>query len=123
MRLYAGRTTDLIQDATRNVIARRLETAFIDYFRFRPSPSEVRSWEESLSRLSLILSSAKLTDHGVFLEYQLPQSSKRLDAMITGLDKDKRENAVIVELEQWQDFEPSHPETMAPTSPPAPVPP
>ncbi len=115
MRLYAGRTTDLIQDATRNVIARRIETAFIDYFRYRPSPSEVRSWEESLSRLSLVLSSAKLTDHGVFLEYQLPQSSRRLDAMITGLDKEKKENAVIVELKQWQDCEPSDAEAMVST--------
>ncbi len=115
MRLYARRTTDLIQDATRNVIARRLETAFIDYFRYRPSPSEIRSWEESLSRLSLVLSSAKLTDHGVFLEYQLPQSSRRLDAMITGLDKDKKENAVIVELKQWQDCEPSDAEAMVST--------
>jgi len=105
----------LIQDATRNVIARRLETAFIDYFRYRPSPSEVRSWEESLSRLSLVLSSAKLTDHGVFLEYQLPQSSRRLDAMITGLDKDKKENAVIVELKQWQECEPSDAEAMVST--------
>lgn len=115
MRLYAGRTADLIQDATRNVIARRLETAFVDYFRYRPSPSEVRSWEESLARLSLVLSSAKLTDHGVFLEYQLPQSSRRLDAMITGLDENKKENAVIVELKQWQDCEASDAEAMVST--------
>jgi tripartite-type tricarboxylate transporter receptor subunit TctC len=84
MRLYAGRTTDFIQDATRNYIARRLETAFLQHFHYRPSPSEVRSWEESLTRLGLVISEAKLTDHGIFLEYQLPQSSRRLDVLITG---------------------------------------
>lgn len=115
MRLYAGRTTDLIQDATRNVIARRLEAAFVAYFRHPPSPSEVRSWGESLSRLSLVISNAELTDHGVFLEYQLPQSAKRLDAMITGLDKERKENAVIVELKQWQECEPSDADAMVST--------
>lgn len=102
MRLYAGTTREFVSDATRNAIARRLENAFLSYFRYRPSRAEVRSWEESLSRLSMIVSSAHLDDHGVFLEYQLPQSSRRLDAMLTGLDGDRRENAVIVELKQWQ---------------------
>jgi hypothetical protein len=105
MRLYAGTTREFVADATRNTIARRLENAFLSYFRYRPSPGEVRSWEESLSRLSMIVSSAHLDDHGVFLEYQLPQTSRRLDAMLTGLDDDRRANAVIVELKQWQKTE------------------
>jgi uncharacterized protein len=103
MRLYAGRTRDFVHDATRNNIARRLETAFVDHFRYRPSPAEIRSWEESLLRLSLVVTSAQLNDHGIFLEYQLPLTSRRLDAMLTGLDREKHENAVIVELKQWQD--------------------
>src|SRR3972149_262928 len=97
MRLYAGRTTDFVQDATRNNIARRLESAFVEHFRYRPSPAEVRSWEESLARLGLVVNSAKLTDHGIFLEYQLPQNSRRIDAVITGLANEQRENAGHVE--------------------------
>ena len=115
MRLYAGTTRDFVADATRNNIARRLESAFVEHFRHRPSPAEVRSWEESLARLGLVVSSAKLTDHGIFLEYQLPQNSRRIDALITGVDKDKRENAVIVELKQWQKSEPSDAEAMVTT--------
>lgn len=115
MRLYAGTTRDFVADATRNNIARRLESAFVEHFRHRPSPAEVRSWEESLARLGLVVSSAKLTDHGIFLEYQLPQNSRRIDALITGVDKDKRENAVIVELKQWQTSETSDAEAMVTT--------
>ena len=115
MRLYAGTTSDFVADATRNNIARRLESAFVDHFRHRPSAAEVRSWEESLARLGLVVSSAKLTDHGMFLEYQLPQNSRRIDALITGVDKDKRENAVIVELKQWQKSEASDAEAMVTT--------
>ena len=36
MRLYAGTTMDFVADATRNNIARRLESAFVEHFRYRP---------------------------------------------------------------------------------------
>src|SRR5258706_1815458 len=39
---------------------------------------------------------------GVLLEYQLPLTSRRLDCMITGRNGQDRENAVIVELKQWE---------------------
>src|SRR5262249_30999625 len=42
------------------------------------------------------------TSHGVLLEYQLPLSSKRLDCMVCGKDTGHRQNAVIVELKQWE---------------------
>ncbi len=63
----------------------------------------------------MIVSSAHLDDHGVFLEYQLPQTSRRLDAMLTGLDGDRHENAVIVELKQWQKTEECDAEGMVST--------
>lgn len=42
-------------------------------------------------------------DCGVLIEYNLPQSSMRLDFMITGKDKFLNSNAVIVELKQWEE--------------------
>ncbi len=45
---------------------------------------------------------ASLLDHGVMLEYQLPLSSKRLDCIICGRDAAKIDNAVIIELKQWE---------------------
>jgi hypothetical protein len=40
-------------------------------------------------------------DAGVAIEYQLPQSSKRIDFVITGEDSPARTKVVIVELKQW----------------------
>lgn len=60
MRLYAGTTEDFVLNATRNRIARQLESAFVAHYRYRPSPGEVRSWEESLARLGLVVSGARL---------------------------------------------------------------
>ncbi len=48
-----------------------------------------------------VFEEANLIDHGVILEYQLPLTSKRLDCLITGRDKNNVDNAVIIELKQW----------------------
>lgn len=45
---------------------------------------------------------SELNDHGVILEYQLPMTSKRLDCMICGTNESGQDNAVIVELKQWE---------------------
>lgn len=102
MRLYSGTSAQFIQDSTRNQIADKLKDAFFEYFRYNPSLNEVNSWRHSLLAVSSVFSEAKLLDHGVLLEYQLPLSSKRLDCMITGKDKTGSDNAVIIELKQWE---------------------
>lgn len=107
MHLYSGVTTDFVADDTRNRIAEKLKTAFFDYFRFNPSPSEVRSWQNSLRAMSDVVQVASLEDHGIVVELQLPLTSKRLDCMLTGHDEGDRPQAVVVELKQWEHVEPS----------------
>jgi hypothetical protein len=93
--------------ATLNTIAETLRQAFFDHLGYNPSESEQRSWCNSLRALATAVQRGGFTDQGMFLEYLLPLSSRRLDAMITGLDHEGRPNAVIVELKQWSDCEPS----------------
>ncbi len=102
-----------VEHAKQNEIADRLRTAFFDYYGWNPPESEVRSWRNSLRALSNAIELGGLLDHGLLLEYQLPLTSKRLDAMITGHDHDGRPAAVIVELKQWSDdVQPSRVEDM-----------
>jgi len=102
MRLYAGTSQQFIEDTFQNQIAEKLRLAFFDYFRYQPSQGEVGSWRNSLRALSQVFQYANLLDHGVILEYQLPLSSLRLDCMICGRDGASTDNAVIVELKQWE---------------------
>src|SRR3989338_5612827 len=102
MRLYSGSSKQFIQDTVQNQIAEKLRLSFFNYFRFYPSPSEINSWRNSLRAVKDIFEMADLYDHGVILEYQLPLSSKRLDCLICGHDRKKNENAVIIELKQWE---------------------
>jgi uncharacterized protein len=105
MQLYAGHSTRFIEDTVQNQIAGKLKQSFFDHYRFNASDSEVRSWHNSLTRMKDVFQRANLIDHGVVLEYQLPLTSKRLDCMITGKAADSRDNAVIVELKQWDKCE------------------
>jgi hypothetical protein len=101
MRLYSGSTEQFIEDTTQNQIAEKLKESFFHYYRYNPSPSEINSWKNSLRAISLTFSSADLMDHGVILEYQLPMTSKRMDCIICGKDKMDADNAIIIELKQW----------------------
>lgn len=101
MRLYAGTSEQFIHDTIQNQIAEKLKAAFFDYYRYNPSPAEINSWRNSLRSMSQVFQYANLLDHGVILEYQLPLTSKRLDCLICGKDGNKEDNAVIVELKQW----------------------
>ncbi|ANU11981.1 ATP/GTP-binding protein [Planococcus antarcticus DSM 14505] len=67
------------------------------------SASEIRSWTNSLPQMAKILRDADLKEGThVLLEYKLPSTEKRIDFLITGEDKSGKQNAVIVELKQWQ---------------------
>lgn len=107
MRLYSGSSGQFIQDTIQNQIAEKLKSAFFNYFRYYPSPSEVNSWRNSLRSISQVFQYAELLDHGVILEYQLPLTSRRLDCLICGKDDRKKDNAVIIELKQWEKCEES----------------
>ena len=105
MRLYSGTTASLIDDSTHNRISGKLGEAFFHYYRYRPSPNEVRSWQNSLRAVSQVFQAAELLNHGVLLELQLPQTSKRLDCLVTGSDSSQSPTAVIIELKQWETCE------------------
>lgn len=107
MYLYSGSSTQFIDDAMQSRIADLLRAAFIKHNHHNPQQGEYQAWQNSLFRLAVSFKNASLTKHGVVLEYQLPPTSMRLDCLITGVDDDNRESAVIIELKQWSQALPS----------------
>ncbi len=105
MRLYAGMSVAFIDDTVRNQIARKLSDAFFQYYGYPAAKSEVAAWGNSLRAMAQVVQFAKLDDHGVIVEYELPSSSRRLDFMICGRDASHSDEAVIVELKQWSECE------------------
>lgn len=102
MELYAGPIQDFVSDILQNQIATKLDTAFFEFYGHHPSDAEIRSWRSSLRAVKDVFEYADFHDHGILLEYQLPLTSKRLDCMICGRDKNGQDNSVIIELKQWE---------------------
>ncbi len=107
MRLYSGTSQQFIEDTYHNRIVPKVRESFMRQMGHNPPDSEVSAWRNSLKAVSWIFEHAKLTDHGVIVEYQLPLTSKRLDCMICGKDGGRRDNAVIIELKQWDRCNPA----------------
>ncbi len=115
MRLYAGMSGAFIEDTVRNQIARKLSDAFFQYYGYPAAKSEVASWGNSLRAMAQVVQYAKLDDHGVVVEYELPSTSRRLDFMICGRDASSHDEAVIVELKQWSECEAAEAEGLVST--------
>jgi hypothetical protein len=105
MRLYSGTSQQFIEDTIQSQITEKLKQAYFAYFGYYPADSEVRSWRNSLRAVKDVFQLAKLNDHGIILEYQLPLTSRRLDCLICGKDFHDKDNAVIIELKQWDKCE------------------
>ncbi|WP_236591732.1 DUF2075 domain-containing protein [Streptomyces sp. NHF165] len=69
-----------------------------------PSEGERRSWGNSLPALAEVLCDAGLGEVEVLIEYRLPFSSLRADAVLAGSHPETgRPSYVIVELKQWSE--------------------
>lgn len=69
------------------------------------SPSEVNSWNNSLHFMKDVLDDTYFSPEcQVAIEYNIPQTSKRVDFMIMG-NNDNEDHVVIVELKQWAKVE------------------
>ncbi|MFG2045908.1 DNA/RNA helicase domain-containing protein [Micromonospora sp. NPDC048935] len=66
------------------------------------SPAEKRSWSRSLPVLAQDLADAGLAEVEVLVEYQLPLTSRRVDAVLAGVDPRSGDDSyLVVELKQW----------------------
>jgi DUF2075 family protein len=65
--------------------------------------SELESWRNSLQYMERVLNDSTIpSDSGVAIEYHIPQSSKRIDFILTGLNEAHEDTAILIELKQWQ---------------------
>ncbi|MCZ8131673.1 MAG: DUF2075 domain-containing protein [Steroidobacteraceae bacterium] len=103
MIVYHSTKSDFLTTA----FTRDIEAVILSAFRARlghgVAASEVRSWKESLLAMAKVLNAEAIPgDCGVAVEYGIPQTSKRIDVLLSGTDEAGRHNLLIVELKQWE---------------------
>ena len=65
--------------------------------------NEVASWKNSMQYMRNVLDDTAIPgDAKISIECQVPNTSKRIDFIITGQNETRRDCAVIVELKQWE---------------------
>jgi DUF2075 family protein len=64
---------------------------------------EVESWKNSMQYMRNVLDDPEIPqDAQISIECQVPNTSKRIDFIITGQNAEKRDCAIIIELKQWE---------------------
>lgn len=102
MLVYTANKVDFMDDVRSNVIETKILDAFKRHLGHSTSESEIASWRNSMMYMSQILVDGGIpNDAGVSIEYKLPQTSKRIDFILTGKGENKGNTAIIIELKQW----------------------
>jgi len=103
MLIYNGLKTDFMADTENDVLETKLYDAIKNKMNRSTGLSELNSWRNSLKEMYITLNDSNIPlDVGVAIEYNIPQTSKRVDFLISGYNKDNKGNVIIVELKQWE---------------------
>ncbi len=102
MIVYSGTKSDFLTSVEADSIAEEIEDNVYKKMHRRTAQNEFRSWENSLEYMYKVLNDKTIPDNsGIAIEYNIPQTSKRVDFIISGFNEKKDPNVVIIELKQW----------------------
>lgn len=105
MLIYDGIKTDFLSSVENDTIALEIEDRIYNTLKRRTAKNEFRSWENSMEYMYKVLTDTSIpNDAGIAIEYNIPQTSKRVDFLISGYDKNDTGNVVIIELKQWDEI-------------------
>lgn len=102
MLVYSGIKTDFLRSVEEGTIANDIRTTIEEKMGRKTPDSEFRSWENSLQNMYIVMNDSQIpSDSGVAIEYNIPQTAKRVDFIVSGYDKNDNPSVIIIELKQW----------------------
>ncbi|OYZ01676.1 MAG: hypothetical protein B7Y37_05830 [Sphingobacteriia bacterium 28-36-52] len=104
MIVYQANKTQFISD----VFSNDIENIVLNNVRRKlnrgAGASEIKSWANSLGFMERIMRDEQIpSDCGIAIEYQIPQTGKRIDFIISGQDPDNKDSVMLIELKQWSE--------------------
>lgn len=95
-----------VQDVRTGVIATKILDLVKEKGLNAGQDREFAAWQNSMQFMRNIVDDKEIDDDvQIAIEYNIPQTSKRVDFIIIGSDKSDNNNIVIVELKQWSKAE------------------
>lgn len=104
MIVYSSDKKSFNNDVISNNIENIVHQFFIEKLGFATTENEIASWKNSMLYMNNVLLDDEIPDNaGITIEYQTPQTSKRIDFIITGQNNENKDHAVLIELKQWSE--------------------
>lgn len=103
MLIYAGTKQDFMLDTENDCLENKLYKNIKEKMNRTTGLSELNAWRNSLKEMYITLNDSDIPQTaGVAIEYNIPQTAKRVDFLLSGYGKTGEENVVIIELKQWE---------------------
>ena len=104
MIIYQKTKDEFLNDVLDGCIDTQILTSVVREVGHSVGRSEQSSWRESLNYMRNVLSDNEIPrDAGVAIEYHIPQTTKRIDFILTGKNDSMVSSAIVVELKQWSE--------------------
>ena len=106
MIVYDGLKSDFLRSVQEDTLAEEIEQCVLQRLGHPTVQNEFMSGVNSDNSMYKVLSDPGIPENaGVAIEYNIPQTAKRVDFMISGYDAENHPDMVIVELKQWSSLE------------------
>ncbi len=101
MIIYQSTKDNFLEDVQSNAIEAIVLKKYFEKTGEHVGKSEQDSWKKSLRYMRDVLRDDEIPiDSGVSIEYHIPQTSKRIDFILTGQNEAAIDHAVLIELKQ-----------------------
>ena len=103
MIIYSGSKADFMVQVEEDAIAYTIRDNILEKMHRKTPDAEFRSWVNSLEYMYKVLNDDGIPrNSGIAIEYNLPNTAKRVDFLVSGYDAKRAANVVIIELKQWE---------------------
>lgn len=103
MIIYSGSKADFMVQVEEDTIAYTIRDNILEKMHRKTPAAEFRSWVNSLEYMYKVLNDDGIPrNSGIAIEYNLPNTAKRVDFLVSGYDAKRTANVVIIELKQWE---------------------
>ena len=97
MIVYSGIKNEFLIAVEQDSIAKEIEENIYNKMHKKTAQNEFRSWENSLEYMYKVLNDNAIPENsGIAIEYNIPQTSKRVDFIISGYGENQSSNVVII---------------------------
>ena len=106
MIVYEATKQLFVEDVVQDRIEENIDRRFYEKMGYHTSKSERDAWKNSMQYMLKVLIDNNIPGNvGIAIEFKIPNTSKRVDFIITGKDGNSKNTAIIIELKQWTEAE------------------